>query len=968
MHCGHPSSSHLMPDNDPASRLQMKNRSEDPSLPPDAGLKPMSLQRRRVWRACESCRKKKIKCDGVEPICTICRNANIQCKYAETKDRAALSRQYVQELEARLLHMEDVFKQIAPVVEALGNTPNGASVQAIVSSLQGNGNTSQSNPSPSTQPKPLVVKRERKSSELSSSPSPRSSKSGDDDVSEAFGQLALDEHGHLRWIGGSSTMSLIQTFRSLTTSPLHRVSPMDEDPLSPNPSANKLYFSGSVNFGKTSSIALPHPEEVSFPPRELADKLVNAYFNKLHCLLPVVDKLKFLKEYNYLMDHTHDVPLVRSSTPFIALVFAMFACASRIVEDVNLSGLDDSGMEFYERALILHYISHASIQIAHVQCFIILSSFLCSVNCLPQAWLLVGQAVRMAQDLGLHRITRQLNASPIDKQVRKKVFWCVYTLDRMLALTLGRPIGILDSDCDAEFPDPYDDEQLEEYYSGAEMQKTEPSLMEGFIALCELYRIAGRVCHQIYGIDKCKENLEPGKVKELIASAEELDRELVQWATDLPNTFKSAVTNEMHLTMGAVLCSHYYSILITLHRNFLPITPNYTQGPPALPQKAINSARSYISLAPSVKNVVPPSHHLAFFIQGLFTAAVIEMLLAMYVSGKDAQGAMQLAEDCIEFVASWEGVWPGARKCRELLSDLASTAREGMNNVPNDHPGRSEGRPSANSPPAVSSSSAPVTHSPRAESRSNRGKSSRAKSRESRASLIRTTSPYRRRNASSARRALEDFDRKDSGSGSPTSPTFHSAFPTSYQSMTDQKPILVDNQSTGSNESSKRHSVSFLPEPVFSPSMPPPSTSSSAGPSLGYSYSHQDQQHPWGPNDSLNGGVFSHDGDYSSMFDSGNLSHNGQGFVSYASASPFGAMLNLPGQGESPPSSSFGTQGLPFPALDYIRNYSGSGYDGGQETFWQVFDNGDYRFDPDMSFPLGELPTEGTTQHEHLGS
>ena len=31
-----------------------------------------------------------------------------------------------------------------------------------------------------------------------------------------------------------------------------------------------------------------------------------------------------------------------------------------------------------------------------------MSSFLCSVNCLPQAWLLVGQAVRAGQDLGLH--------------------------------------------------------------------------------------------------------------------------------------------------------------------------------------------------------------------------------------------------------------------------------------------------------------------------------------------------------------------------------------------------------------------------------------------------------------------------------------------------------------------------------------------------------------------------------------
>jgi pyridoxine 5'-phosphate synthase PdxJ len=55
-----------------------------------------------------------------------------------------------------------------------------------------------------------------------------------------------------------------------------------------------------------------------------------------------------------------------------------------------------------ERALILQYISHASVQAAHVQCFTLLSSYLCSVNCLPQAWVLIGQAVRSAQDLGLH--------------------------------------------------------------------------------------------------------------------------------------------------------------------------------------------------------------------------------------------------------------------------------------------------------------------------------------------------------------------------------------------------------------------------------------------------------------------------------------------------------------------------------------------------------------------------------------
>ena len=93
----------------PASK---KKRSSDDPLPPDAGQKPIQLQRRRVWRACESCRyviisplmyhrhlkasrRKKIKCDGCEPTCSQCTSSGAQCTWLQTKDRAALSRQYV---------------------------------------------------------------------------------------------------------------------------------------------------------------------------------------------------------------------------------------------------------------------------------------------------------------------------------------------------------------------------------------------------------------------------------------------------------------------------------------------------------------------------------------------------------------------------------------------------------------------------------------------------------------------------------------------------------------------------------------------------------------------------------------------------------------------------------------------------------------------------------------------------------
>jgi hypothetical protein len=103
------------------------------------------------------------------------------------------------------------------------------------------------------------------------SPSVSSSRE-EEDVSDAFGQLALDEHGHLRWIGGSSTMSLIQSFRALTASPLQRMSPMEDELHGSLTGANKLFFPASIYFGKLS--VLPGPEEVEYPERDLADKLV----------------------------------------------------------------------------------------------------------------------------------------------------------------------------------------------------------------------------------------------------------------------------------------------------------------------------------------------------------------------------------------------------------------------------------------------------------------------------------------------------------------------------------------------------------------------------------------------------------------------------------------------------------------------------------------------------------------------
>lgn len=278
----------------------------------------------------------------------------------------------------------------------------------------------------------------------------------------------------------------------------------------------------------------------------------------------------------------------------------------------------------------------------------------------------------------LQRSPRRLLITPIDKETRRKVWWGVYVLDRMLAIALGRPLGVNDSDCDAELPIDVDDDHLPEYFSGAFTNQKHQSLMTGIIALIKLYEIGGRILRQVYALDSCKDNLEPDGKALLQQTVESLDNELTKWCDELPVVFKSQSVTDEQVSMGAVLCSHYYSMLTTLHRNFLPVKRDQPMTPKST-VKAVSSARSCIRLAPSMKHVVPPSHHLAFFIQHLFSSAVIVLLYAMHASeSRAAAAAMEEAKSTLVALETWEGHWPGAKKCKDLLVDLINTANDAI--------------------------------------------------------------------------------------------------------------------------------------------------------------------------------------------------------------------------------------------------------------------------------------------------
>jgi hypothetical protein len=575
----------------------------------------------------------------------------------------------------------------------------------------------------------------------------------------------------------------------------------------------------------------------------------------------------------------------------------------------------------------------------------------------------------------------------IDKETRRKIWWSVYCLDRMLALALGRPLGIEDADCDVELPVAVDDENLADYFSGVNLPQKYPSLMTGALALITLYQIAGRVLRQVYAIDNCKDHIEPEKRAELQRSVEDLDNELNRWSNDIPATFRNEAVTDQHVSMGAVIYSHYYSVLTTLHRNFLPVKREL----PVLPKstaRAVSSARSCIRLAPSISNVVPPSHHLAFFIQHLFSSAVIVLLYAMHCSDpRVATAAMDEAKSCLTALGSWEGHWPGARKCKELLMELTNTAEEairksngesrhaqGIPMPPPVAPALLERRRSlASSPGQVSTVNRPIKSRPRKMSRSRDTASTRRPM---------ATPPYRadckadmnsmmilahvsaaQRNRSTSRKRGHDESEGFPGSSMGYQGAFASPQATPLKPSPHSSPASVNlpspSMSTLETPQQQEGSSNFMGS-SYSYSVPPLSPLHVSSP-YDYSMHHSplasSSTHQWDANPSESRGI--------DMYSSPTQSHSFP-YVNYEAQSntdtPWysgSSDQRYSALSTTPPSASFAAPGLPFPGLDYIRNYNSNGYSvgGDPDSVWHTFD-GTFGFDPELQFTLGDAPSE----------
>ncbi|KAA8652343.1 putative C6 transcription factor [Aspergillus tanneri] len=138
-------------------------------------------------------------------------------------------------------------------------------------------------------------------------------------------------------------------------------------------------------------------------------------------------------------------------------------------------------------------------------------------------WYMVGLAMRTAIDLGLHRKANEIHLDPIAAQMRRRLFWTVYYVERVVSMSLGRPFSIADRHIDLPLPVDVDDDIRDPALLTESPPMGRITTMTFAIYLIQLRRIDSKIQHKIYRADRSLHSLR-SKMDSLFLELEEWKR------------------------------------------------------------------------------------------------------------------------------------------------------------------------------------------------------------------------------------------------------------------------------------------------------------------------------------------------------------------------------------------------------------------------------------------------------------
>lgn len=173
-----------------------------------------------------------------------------------------------------------------------------------------------------------------------------------------------------------------------------------------------------------------------------------------------------------------------------------------------------------------------------LQAMLFMIMFLQSSARLSTCYIHIGTALRSAIRLGLHRSVPN-DFDPIEREVRKRVFWVIRKMDTYVGAMLGFPRMLSDDDIDQGLPLEVDDEFI--MADGVfPMPLGRVSVMAAFNAHVRLVEIVAKTGRYVYPIKGLTQVHNKSNQSYVVKHAQicEIEEDLQRWLEGLPMALK----------------------------------------------------------------------------------------------------------------------------------------------------------------------------------------------------------------------------------------------------------------------------------------------------------------------------------------------------------------------------------------------------------------------------------------------
>ncbi|KAL4959774.1 PrpF protein-domain-containing protein [Aspergillus stella-maris] len=229
------------------------------------------------------------------------------------------------------------------------------------------------------------------------------------------------------------------------------------------------------------------------------------------------------------------------------------------------------------------------------------------------AWLYSGLAFRMLIDMGMHvDLTSTRRFSDEDLEIRRRVFWAAFVVDKIQSLYQGRPVSLKETDAfvPIKFLDTYEELEHWQPFAYSNCASNYPGMpaysTSTFASLCKLSIIMSDILSCIYTERSFNQN-----PTELASKLEDFQLRLDQWEFLLPNHlhFDSAISKAVIFPPPHVFSLHamHNSLVILLHRPFVADGHLYNTSRSI----AVDSFKKCASAASNISNLLR-AYHRAF--------------------------------------------------------------------------------------------------------------------------------------------------------------------------------------------------------------------------------------------------------------------------------------------------------------------------------------------------------------------